>query len=361
VEIHQVVVSASPGDAVTSTALALQKLLQRVGPSSVFARYVDPHLGRAVLPLTDYDAHAEPNSLLIYHASIGEPEVARFLLGRPERLVLLYHNITPAEYFVGLDPTFAALLAGGRAELQALRDRTEMALAVSAFNARELEALGYADVRVSPLPVDVVGLRAIEPDPATVGALDALDGPLILYVGQLLPHKRPDLLVEAYHVLTTYLLPEVHLVLLGPARLESYQRALETLTLDLNLHRAQITGWLTRERLAAYYRRADAFVTMSEHEGFCVPLLEAMSFEVPIVARAFGAIPETLGDAGLLLPPEEDPLLVAEAMAELLTSETLRAEFARRGRQRLTAFDVEAANATFLQHLLHVTNGSRPR
>ena len=76
----------------------------------------------------------------------------------------------------------------------------------------------------------------------------------------------------------------------------------------MNLHRARIPGWLTAEQLAAYYRRADVFVTMSEHEGVCVPLLEAMSFEVPVVARAFGAIPETMGDAGLLLPAEDDPV-----------------------------------------------------
>ena len=141
------------------------------------------------------------------------------------------------------------------------------------------------------------------PTPA-LSALDNLDGPLVLFVGQLLPHKRPDLLLQAYHVLTTYLMPDAHLVLLGPARLERYHRGLQTLAAELNLHRAQITGWLTREQLAAYYRRADVFATMSEHEGVCVPLLEAMSFDVPVVARAYGAIPETMGDAGLLLPPE---------------------------------------------------------
>jgi glycosyltransferase involved in cell wall biosynthesis len=311
-----------------------------------------------VAPLTAFADSAQPDGLLIYHVSIGEPEIVRFLLGRSERLVLVYHNITPAEYFVGIDPVFAGLLAGGRSELALLRDRTALALAVSAYNARELETLGYADVRVSPLPVDVAGLRTLEPDPVTVKGMDDLDGPLVLYVGQLLPHKRPDLLLQAYHVLTTHLLPDAHLVLLGPARVESYHRALQALMADLNLHRAQITGWVTPEQLAAFYTRADVFVTMSEHEGFCVPLLEAMSFDVPVLARAFGAIPETMGDAGLLLPPEDDPLLAAEGMAELLESQSLRSELARRGRQRLAAFDVETANATFLNHLIHVAEGN---
>ena len=184
--------------------------------------------------------------------------------------------------------------------------------------------------------------------------LEEFDGPIVLYVGQLLPHKRPDLLLQAYHVLTTYLLPEAHLVLLGPGRNERYHRALVTLAAEMNLHRARIPGWLTPEQLAAYYRRADVFATMSEHEGVCVPLLEAMSFDLPVVARAFGAIPETMGDAGLLLPGEEDPIFVAEALAELLASPPLRSEYIRRGRRRLARFDMSAAHATFLGHLTSV-------
>jgi glycosyltransferase involved in cell wall biosynthesis len=353
-EIHQVVVSASPGDAVTNAALAFQEVLQRVGPSAVFARYVDPRLDEKVFPLSVYEACASPNDLLVYHVSIGEPEIVEFLLGRRERLVLVYHNITPAEYFTALDPGFARLLASGRSELELLRDRACLALAVSAFNARELEALGYEDVRISPLPVDTGALQRLQPDPATVAELEALDGPLILFVGQLLPHKRPDLLLQAYHVLTTYLLPQAHLVLLGPGRLERYREALVTLVAEMNLHQARIPGWLTSEQVAAYYRRADVFATMSEHEGVCVPLLEAMSFDVPVVARDFGAISETMDGAGLLLPAEEDPVLVAEALTDVLQTEPLRWDLVQRGRRRLEAFEVSAAYATFLSHLASV-------
>ena len=182
--------------------------------------------------------------------------------------------------------------------------------------------------------------------------LESLDGPLILFVGQLLPHKRPDLLLYAYHALTTHLLPDAHLVLLGPGRIERYRRALQTYVAELNLDRARITGWVTREQLAAYYARADVFATMSEHEGVCVPLLEAMSFDVPVVARDYGAVSETMGDAGLLLPPDDDPFLVAEALAEVLTSEGLRAEMVCRGRDRLAGIDAEAAYGAFLGHLV---------
>lgn len=353
-EIHQLVVAASPGDAVTDAAFGFQELLQKIGPSELYARYIDPRLEGQVFPLSAYDSGAHAEDVLIYHLSIGEPEVAQFLLGRQERLVLVYHNITPPEYYTSFDPAFAALLAGGRAELARLRDRTTLALAVSAYNARELKALGFSDVRVSPLPLDVGALAATEPDPSTEAELARLDGPLVLFVGQLLPHKRPDLLIEAYHVLNTYLRPEANLAMLGRSRSDRYVRALQTLVLELNLHRTRMPGWLTSEALAAYYQRADLFVTMSEHEGVCVPLLEAMSFDVPVIARDYGAIPETMGQAGLLLPAGDDPFLAAEAMAELLESESLRRDFVTRGRARLGDFTVDAARSTFLANLADV-------
>jgi glycosyltransferase involved in cell wall biosynthesis len=353
-EIHQVVVAASPGDAVTNAALAVQELLQKVGPSKLFARYIDPRLNGRVFPLSAYDTCAHPEDVLVYHLSIGESEITRFLLGRQERLVLVYHNITPAEYFATLDPAFAGLLAGGRSELELLRDRVSLALAVSAYNARELDALGYPDVRVSPLPIDIGALHSVEPDAATMEELDSLDGPFLLYVGQLLPHKRPDLLLQAFHVLSTYLMPEAHLALLGPARNERYRQALTTFVQETNLHRVRIPGWLTSEQLAAHYRKADVFITMSEHEGVCVPLLEAMSFDVPVVARAFGAIPETMGDAGLLLPADAGATLVAEALAEVIRRDSLRRVLVDRGRQRLRDIDAEQAQATFLSHLASV-------
>lgn len=350
--IHQVLVAASPGDAVTNAAFGLRDLLRRLGPSEVYARYIDPHLADEVRFLGA--CAGDGGDLLVYHASVGEPAVASFLLGRPERLVLVYHNITPARYFTFLDPDFAQLLAAGRAELMLLRDRVALALAVSAYNAADLETLGYIDVRLSPLALGLDALRETVPDEAMTARLaEEHDRPMVLFVGQLLPHKRPDLLLEAYHVLSTYLLPEARLVLVGSGRSETYRRALEGFIGELNLS-AWITGRVSDAELAALYRDAAAFVTMSEHEGVCVPLLEAMAFDVPVIARAHAAIPETMGSAGLLLPPDDDPLLAAEAMHSLLTDDGLAARLASLGRARAAAFHPDTARATFLGHLAEV-------
>jgi len=354
-EIHQLLVSASPGDAVTDAAFGFRKLLRRIGPSEVFAHYIHPRLGDDVHSLAVFERCSHPGDMVIYHASIGEPEVARFLLRWPGRLVLVYHNITPARYFGALDPAFAQLLTNGRVELTLLRERTEMALAVSRFNAVELESMGYRDVRVCPLPVDLDALAGVEPDAATADELAARDGPLVLFVGQMLPHKRPDLLVSAFHVLSTHLLPEANLALVGAGRRTRYPEALQEQARELGLlHSCRMPGWVEPSVLAAYYRAADVFATMSEHEGVCVPLLEAMRFEVPVVARRFGAVPETMGPGGIVLPPDDDPVLVAEALAEVLTDGPLRTSLVARGRARVDDFRLESAEALFLSHLADV-------
>lgn len=357
-QIHQVLVSASRGDAITNAAFQVRELLRRIGPSEIYARYFDAAFDGDVLPLKDYGAHgsgAPEADIICFHASIGEPEVVSFILDRPERLVVVYHNISPPEFFRDYDPAFAGLLDAGRRELAQLAPRAQLALADSAYNAAELRALGFREVRVSPLILDIDRLTDANPDPDKSHHLATMvEGPMIVFVGQLLPHKRPDLLLKAFHVLVTYLVPDAHLALVGAGRLPAYRRMLEQFVRELNLGTAWITGALTDDELAAFYRRADLFVTASEHEGFCVPLVEAMAFDVPIVARRFAAVPETLGDAGVVIPPDDDPVLLAEAMGAVLTDEPLREQLIANGRRRMQDFAPDTARASLLSQLLEI-------
>lgn len=358
-EIHQVLVAASAGDAVTAVALRLRDVLARVCPSDVYACYWDASLAGSVRPLESYadrPSAGPGRNLLVLHASIGDPRLLHFLAERPERLVLVYHNITPARFFEPYDPNFALLLESGRRELAKIRDRTVLAVADSEFNASELRASGYENVRVAPVPVDVRALvdEPEEPSP-TLNHLDVVFGrPFLLHVGQLLPHKRPDLLLQAFHLLTSEIDPGARLVLAGPKRMVGYAQAVERLARELNLPNAWITGGLTRSDLAGFYRRAAAFVTASEHEGFCIPLLEAMAFDLPIVARAHGAVPDTLAGAGLLLPADAGPELLAEAMAAVLHDTGVRDELVARGRARLAGFGPDTGEEAFLAALVEV-------
>jgi glycosyltransferase involved in cell wall biosynthesis len=236
-----------------------------------------------------------------------------------------------------------------------MRNRASFAFAVSPYNARELESLGFANVGLTPLIVDVQELAGMRPDPNMSQHLASQkDGPLILFVGQVLPHKRPDLLLAAFHVLNTYLIPEARMAFVGPGRVARYRAAVTRYARELNLSRAWLTGWVRDEELVAFLRAADVLVSTSEHEGFCVPLLEAMAFDVPVVARAFAAIPETLGDAGVLLPARDDPLLLAEAVQEVLDNDTLGRSLVAKGNERLKQFEPDVARAAFAEQLLAV-------
>ncbi len=353
--IDQVVVSASPGDAITNFAQSLRRVLSSDVGSDLYAYYYHQDLEGDVKPLQDYTTRrrGNPRDLLVFHVSIGEPEVADLVLSRPERLVVVYHNISPSEPFRPYDPGFADLLDRGRAELRRLRPRTTAVLAESEFNAAELRALGFPNVAVVPLIVDLQALQTTPSDGALSERLRTqMEGPVILAVGQLLPHKRVDFLIEAFHILSTYLVPEAQLIVVGSPRLPGYANALQTQIDELHLERAWLSGSVSQPELAACLRRADIFATASEHEGFCVPLLEAMSFDLPFQARRFGAIPETAGGAGLVLEPEDGPAVVAEAWATLISDPSLRAELVARGQERLQAYDLDLTKEAWRQALL---------
>ena len=163
VGIHQVLVAASPGDAITNLALGIRGLLRRACPSEIYARHIAPGLLGEVLPLMTYQPHHPSRSVLIFHASIGQSDAHEFLTSRPEPLVLVYHNVTPTRYFEPYDPAFADLLALGRREVERLVPRVVCAIADSRYNARELEEMGCSDVRVVPPIVDLRRLSRVEP------------------------------------------------------------------------------------------------------------------------------------------------------------------------------------------------------
>lgn len=345
--VHQVLVAADPHDAVTNHTLAVQRALAALGPSEVFARYVHPDLAARVRTLGEFPS--EPGAALVYHASIGDPDVTALVQRRPEPLVLVYHNITPAEFFDPYDARFAGELRRGRAELAALRDRAVLAVGDSEFNAAELRELGFGDVHVSPLVVSLDRLST-PPDETAATRLGSTEGPVFVFVGQLLPHKRPDFVLRAFHILRTYLAPGCALVLAGPARLPEYARVVRQFAAELALPDVWFTGAVSDAVLAALYRDADAFVTASEHEGFCAPLVEAMASGLPVVARRFGAIPDTLDGGGLLLDPADGPAVFAEAMAAAV-GDGLRASLVGAARRRADHLAAVDGAAIFVEHL----------
>jgi glycosyltransferase involved in cell wall biosynthesis len=353
VGIHQIIVAASKGDAITNHALGARRLLRELGPSEIYAYNIAPDLADDVLPLWAYRP-AHTRNLLIFHASMGQPEVHEFLDTRPEPIVLVYHNVTPAHYYEYYDPAFADLLVLGRREVERLRPRVVGAIAASEYNARELETMGYRDVRIVPPTADLRRLANVEPRTEMMHAIAGLARPIMLSVGQFLPHKRPDFLVQMMHVAESYLGMTCVLLLVGHQRLERYASAVKQQILELNIRNVRVFGAVDEQDLAAMYRSAHLFVTASEHEGFCLPLIEAMTFGMPIVARACAAIPETVGDAALLIPPEQGPSFFAEAIAEGLANDALRAALTTAAARRLEDLEARPPEVAMVEALLEV-------
>lgn len=356
-QLHQVIVSANPGDAITDTALEIRALLRQIGPSEIYSLYAHPDLQNDIKKLHELprrQTETLAGDVIIFHASIGEPDVTDFVRNRPERLIVMYHNISPPDRFLPFDPRKGGLLAAGRIELASLNERASAALTFSEYNAKELIEMGFRDVRVMPLIVDVSRLLDVEPDQEIMEHFQTRGKPVFLFVGQMLPHKRPDLLIQAYYTLSTYLIPEASLILVGNHLLPKYAGHLTHQINELNLNLAWMTNSVPLEKLVAFYRSADVFVTMSEHEGFCVPLLEAMGFDLPVLARNCAAIPETMAGAGVLLPEDAGIEIIAEAMNELATNGSLRRELTARGALRVEEFDPDVARGEILNNILAV-------
>jgi glycosyltransferase involved in cell wall biosynthesis len=361
--IDQIVVGASVGDAVTESALRIRDALSPLVDSAVYALHVDPRLEGHVGNVSRYPLprHRSAEDVIIYHVSIGDDRLTDFVLSRGERLVLIYHNITPSSYFAHVDAEFSSLLDRGRRQLPALLERADAVLADSEFNASELRALGCDSVVVSPPPINLTRLLDVEPDPGIVERVTSRTGALVLFVGQLLPHKRPDLLLGAHHLLTTNYAGDSLLAIAGPDRNARYRDALRRYVDETAMHdTVWITGELTEAQLAALYRQADVLVTASEHEGFCVPVVEAFHFGLPVVARACGAIPETAGDAALLLPPDcSHAAHLAEAIRRVLVDDALRSDLIRRGHERSRRYSLDRTLAGTLRVIRDVVRTPR--
>ncbi|MGH9103885.1 MAG: glycosyltransferase family 4 protein, partial [Acidimicrobiales bacterium] len=288
--IHQFVPTLAPRDAIGAHTLAVQDLLRELGwRSEVYAWEVKPGLEGRALPYRRFARPwRRPRTWCLYQASIASV-IADFLRERPEPKLLNYHNITPAELVGDWDPAVGEAVVFGRQQLARLAPATELAIAVSSFNEADLVSTGYRRTTVVPPLVDLDAL-ACEPDAVMLDRLEAAragGGPDWLFVGRLSPHKAQHHVVAALAAYRRAYDGRARLRLVGGAASPSYEVALRRYVAYLGLEEAvELTGSVTPGELAALYAAADVFVCCSEHEGFCVPLLEALHAGVPVVAYA---------------------------------------------------------------------------
>ncbi|HEX2699883.1 MAG TPA: glycosyltransferase family 4 protein [Acidimicrobiales bacterium] len=354
--LHQFVPTFEPG-AVGGHMLELQRLARETlgVEAELFAEFVHPAREGQARKHTDYGRRvpARPGDVLVYHVAIGSV-VADFVRQRPEALVVDHHNITPPELYERWEPAAAYGCSWGRAQLPELASRTALGVADSAYNEDELRRVGFAATATAPILLDPAVFDSGDTgvDPAALARLvDTKAGADWLFVGRVSPNKCQHDVVKAFAAYRRMYDPAARLHVVGGSSSVAYWAALEGYIDALGLGDAvRLTGAVTAGELLAHYLVADAFVCLSEHEGFCIPLLEAMANRVPIVAFASSAVPGTLGDAGVLLASKR-PGTVAAAVHRVLSDAPLRAALVAAGTARLDVFSLPRTRARWLEVL----------
>jgi L-malate glycosyltransferase len=337
VRIHQWVPAAHRGDAIGDSARTVRAMLREAGhDSEIFAMTIDDDLRGDVLPYAD--AAASEGDVTIFHFALPSPMTEAFARLKGAR-VLQYHNITPAAFFAPYDANLFRLAALGRQELATLAGRVDLALGDSDFNRQELEALGFHPTAVMPIAVNTERITDAPPRPALERILR--DGLInILFVGRIVPNKRIEDHVRLAEMYKRYIDSYYRFIFVGRYDgIPRYYAQIRALIAQYEMlpDRFWFTGPVPDEDLAAFYRWSDAYVSLSEHEGFCVPLVEAMAADVPVVAYAAGAVPETLGGAGLLFEPK-DLEVAAELLGSVVYDRRVRAGVLEGQRRRLQDF-----------------------
>jgi L-malate glycosyltransferase len=335
--VNQWLAAAHRGDAIGDNARRVRELLRRLGhEAEIYALTIDESLEGDVRPFTD--PRARRGDITILHYALPSPmteALTRLDRGR----VLQYHNVTPAAYFAPYDPQLFRLAVLARTELATLVNRVDLALGVSEFNRRELEALGFSRTGVLPLAVDTARLTG----QAVVPHLERLlDDELVnfLFVGRIAPNKKiEDHIFFAEHY-KRYVDAYYRFIFVGRYdAVPRYYAMIRALISEFKMlkERFIFTGPVPDDELAVYYRHASVYMSMSEHEGFCAPLVEAMATDVPVLAYSAAAVPETLDGAGVQFAPK-DLEQAAELAGALVFDEAFRTDVIRGQRRRLQHF-----------------------
>jgi glycosyltransferase involved in cell wall biosynthesis len=347
ITLHQVTDSAVPGDAITDQALTLQRWLRELGyKSDIYSLHCAESLATQIKPLNQYKP-GRNERFLIYHHGVGS-DVVNMLVDIGVPLILFYHNITPPEFYANVDPALANELIHGRSQLQTIRTKAVLGLGASEYSVLELENSGFIKTGILPIAIDESDYNAPSSDVLLDNYRDKR--PLLLFVGRLAPNKRQEDLIKLLYYLRR-ISPGAHLLLVGRIHHKDYHSWLTHLCANLGLKDAvTFTNHVSQEEMVTYYRMADLFVSMSEHEGFGKPLIESMYFEVPVMAYASTAIPSTMGDAGVLFH-DKDYEALAEVADLILQDDKLRARLVA-GQNRRVADFLETSIKRQLQRIM---------
>ena len=347
-KIIQLVPNISMGDAVSNNCVAIKKLLKEENiDSEIYAEVIDSRLPKdTALPVSSMP-RLKKDDILLYHYAVGCDMNDR-LSSYGGKLVIQYHNITPEKYFSIYDKNSAAVCRRGRRQLVELNQLPVKCLADSEYNKQDLIEAGYK------CPIDVCPILIPFEDymrkPARqVQEKYTNDGYVnFLFVGRMVPNKKIEDVIKTFSWYQKNINAKSRLFLVGNTSMESYMKRLKDFIEKLKVEQVIFPGHISFAEILAYYTIADVFLCMSEHEGFCVPLVEAMFFHVPVVARKTSAIPYTLGQSGFILE-NNDPVEAAMACDRIINDARIKKEIVKRQDERLKDYSYQTVKKRFLE------------
>lgn len=366
--ITQLLPSVHAGDAVGDSAFEISKALSEAGiENSILGIHIDDHLTNKVIAFKEFKAYDTPDAIHIYHFAVPSPITYTFKEARGKKVVI-YHNVTPPHFFEGYYPELVEMTRTGQHEIKLLADCTDLALGDSEFNRRELETYGFKKTEVLPLLIDFdkyqippdrdileeFGSETLNPSSSSSLARGGTAGGMVnlLFVGRVSPNKKHEDLIKTFYFYHKYIHKPSRLILVGKYKgMEKYLQLLQDLVKELNLDNVHFVGHIPLEKLVAFYKVSQVFLCMSEHEGFCAPLLESMYFDLPILAYRSTAIPFTLGPSGILINKKRYEE-ISEMIHLLVTDPTLRESVLNAQRKQLALFSRERIKEKLLKYLL---------
>jgi len=340
-QIHQINPIVSYGDAIGNELIEIREIIREFGyKSDIYAKFIDSKL-KDIKNHTDYIKVSSPqNILIIHHSTEYGSELLDFIKSLPDKKILLYHNITPPIFFQNFSSAHEHATKIGLYELKhEIKNIIDIALADSEFNRQDLINTGFEKTGVLPY---LINLRKFDIPPNRKIIQKYSDEFVnLLVVGRISPNKKVEDAIKCFYYYNKYINSRSRLLLVGSYQgMDLYHNSLNKLIQKLELKNVYFTGHINLDELISYYKIGDVFLTMSEHEGFCVPLLESMYFGVPILAYKSTAIPETLGGAGILVN-DKNYIEIAELINLLVEDKVLRDKIVKKQSERLEFFSRE--------------------
>ncbi len=320
--IHQLLTFYSYGDAIGNEALEIRNFLREHGyESEIFSYLYHPKYAGQIIDYREYKSFSNEKNILIFHFSIGSPVTEKFLQA-PDKKLIIYHNITPHHFFLDYHRVLAQDCYQGRVELKSMVGKVDLALGDSGYNEQELKEAGFTYTGVLPL---VMNFNKFEKPVVPVLKKIFADGKTnILFVGRLIPSKMVEDVIKSFHFYQKHFNGNSRLLIVGEYRgLERYLCAIQDLALKLGLKNMHFIGHIPDEELASYFKLSHLYLHMSEHEGFCAPLLESFFLNIPVIAFNAGAVKETMNNGGLLVN-RKDFIGIAALMDRVLTDGMLK-------------------------------------